>query len=379
MDKINSQLPLVSVIIPAYNAETFIERTLKSVLSQTYTNIEVIVVDDGSKDKTFEIVQSIAQKDSRIVLIKQENAGVAAARNLAIEKSQGEYIAPIDADDIWYAEKIEKQVKCILNAEESVGLVYSLAVDIDENDLIIGQSSVDTLFKPEGKIYTALVFINFLGNASTPLIRRACFKHIGGYNCQLKQQAAQGCEDWDMYLRIAEYYEFRVVPEFLIGYRQVIGSMGGNYKSMVKSHELVMAAVRQRHPEISPSVYRLSAIFYYNYLIGKTYECGAYGNTLLCLAKALKSDRAILLRPGVYVKTVACALKIVANPITSLIWPNHRSWVQFKHNFIKVTPTSTVENLNQENSSISKRVVWKPYDLILFKRLSQIKQLAGIN
>ncbi|MBW4665202.1 MAG: glycosyltransferase family 2 protein [Chroococcus sp. CMT-3BRIN-NPC107] len=379
MNEINSQLPLVSVIIPAYNAEAFIERTLKSVICQTYTNLEVIVVDDGSKDKTFEIVQSIAQKDTRVMLIQQQNAGVAAARNLAIEKSQGEYIAPIDADDIWYTEKIEKQVKCILNADESVGLVYSLAVDIDENDLIIGQCSVDSLFKPEGKIYPALVFINFLGNASTPLIRRTCFERVGGYNCQLKQQAAQGCEDWDIYLRIAEYYEFRVIPEFLIGYRQVIGSMGGNYKSMVKSYELVMANVRKLHPEIPASIYHLSAIFYYNYLIGKTYDCGAYGNTLLCLLAALKTDWTILLRPGVYVKAIACVFKIAANPITSLIWSNQRSWVEFKQNFIKVKPTSKIEELNQQNTSLKKQILWKPYDLILSKRLSHIKQLTGVN
>lgn len=379
MNKSNSQLPLVSVIIPAYNAESFIERTLKSVLCQTYTNLEVIVVDDGSKDKTFEIVQSIAQKDSRVRPIQQQNAGVAAARNLAIEKSKGEYIAPIDADDIWYVEKIEKQVKCILNAEELVGLVYCLAVDIDENDLIIGQCSVDSLFKPEGKVYSALVFINFLGNASTPLIRRTCFERVGGYSCQLKQQAAQGCEDWDIYLRIAECYEFRVVTEFLVGYRQVIGSMGGNYKSMVKSHELVMANVRKLHPEIPARIYHLSNIFYYNYLIGKTYDCGAYGNTLLCLLMALKTDWAILLRPGVYLKAVSCALKIAAYPITSLIWPNHRSWVQFKQSFIKVKPTSKVEELSQQNSSIKKTIIWKPYDLILSRRLNQIKQLTGVN
>lgn len=107
-------LPFVSVIIPAYNAEAFIGRTLESVLAQTYENIEVLVVDDGSRDRTAEIVASFAQKDSRVILLKQQNAGVAAARNLAIEKSRGEYIAPLDADDIWYPSKLDKQVQCIL-------------------------------------------------------------------------------------------------------------------------------------------------------------------------------------------------------------------------------------------------------------------------
>lgn len=379
MNEVNSPLPLVSVIIPAYNAEAFIERTLKSVLRQTYINIEVLVVDDGSKDKTFEIAQSIAQKDSRVRLFQQQNAGGAAARNLAIEKSQGEYIAPIDADDIWYAEKIEKQVKCILNAGESVGLVYSGSVNIDENDLVVSQYSTNFLFKPEGKVYRALLYMNFVDNASTPLIRRACFKQIGGYSCELKQQAAQGCEDWDIYLRIAEYYEFRVVPEFLVGYRQVIGSMAGNYNSMVKSYDLVMTDVQQRHPRIPDRIYRLSNTFYYNYLLGKVYASGAHWNTLLCLFKALKSDKAIFLRPGVYVMIVVCLLKIAANPITSLIWSNHRSWVKFKHNFIKNTSTSTLEKLNQQGNITKKQIIWKPYDLILFRRLSQVRQIAEVN
>jgi glycosyltransferase involved in cell wall biosynthesis len=374
MSEVKPQFPLVSVIVPAYNAEAFVERTLKSVLRQTYKNLEVLVVDDGSKDKTFEIVQSIAQTDSRVILIRQKNAGVAAARNLAIEKSTGEYIAPIDADDIWYPEKIEKQVNCILKVDESVGLVYSWSINIDENDLIIGQYQGS---KAEGEVYISLLCQNFIDNASNPLIRRSCLKQIGGYNCQFKQQAAQGCEDWDIYLRIAEYYEFRVVPEFLIGYRQVIGSMATNYKAMVKSHDLVIADVQQRHPEIPANIYRLSKMVYYNYLLGKTYASGAYWNTLLCLFQALKFDKAILMRPGVYVMIFMCLVKIAANPITSLIWSNHRSWLQFTQQF-KHRPKSSIQDLNQQGDIASKPVIWKPYDRILFKRLSQIKQISEI-
>ena len=104
------ELPLVSVIIPACNAEIFLEKTLDSVLAQTYKNIEVLVVDDGSQDRTAEIVEGVAQRDHRVILLRQSNAGVAAARNLAIQKSSGKYIAPIDADDIWFPQNLEKQV-----------------------------------------------------------------------------------------------------------------------------------------------------------------------------------------------------------------------------------------------------------------------------
>jgi len=227
-NKMKIDLPLVSVIIPAYNAEDFIGRTLKSVLSQTYKNIEVLVVDDGSLDRTTEIIEPFAEKDHRVILLKQLNAGVAAARNLAIEKSKGEYIAPIDADDIWYPQKLEKQVQCMLEADQSVGLVYAWSAYIDTEDNIIGEYTSFhylNMRSIEGYVHPAMIQMNLIGNGSVPLIRRSCFDKIGFYNCKLKEQNAQGCEDWDIYLRIAEVYEFRVVPEFLIGYRQLIGSM----------------------------------------------------------------------------------------------------------------------------------------------------------
>lgn len=117
-----SNKPLVSVIIPAYNAERFIARTLQSVLSQTYKNLEVIVVDDGSSDLTAEIVKSIAQTDHRVIFLQQPNSGVAAARNLAIASSSGDFVALIDADDIWYPQNIEKQVEAMITTDSGVGL-----------------------------------------------------------------------------------------------------------------------------------------------------------------------------------------------------------------------------------------------------------------
>ena len=288
------EFPLVSVIVPAYNAETFIQRTLDSILAQTYTNIEVLVVDDGSQDRTAAIVESFVEKNSRVILLRQKNAGVAAARNLAIEKSRGQYIAPIDSDDIWYPQKLEKQTQCMLQAEPSVGLVYAWSAYIDEKDLFIGRYTADNFYTVEGDVYITQVYRNFIGNASTPLIRRACLDKIGGYSCQLKEQDAQGCEDWDLYLRIAEYYQFRVVPEFLVGYRQSTGSMSSNFASMARSYHLVIANVQQKHPEIPSFIYQWSGSFFYNYLLGKSYECRDYKSTLVYIYKALQLDLALL-------------------------------------------------------------------------------------
>ena len=102
--------PLVSVIIPAFNAAKHIRQTLNSVLEQTHQTLEVIVVDDGSADATAAIVEQFVEKDARIQLIRQSNAGVGAARNMAIGKAHVKYIAPLDADDVWSPKKLENQV-----------------------------------------------------------------------------------------------------------------------------------------------------------------------------------------------------------------------------------------------------------------------------
>ncbi|MEG5067316.1 glycosyltransferase family A protein [Microcoleus sp. B3-A4] len=280
-------LPLVSVIIPAYNAEQFIEETLKSVLAQTYPEIEVLVVDDGSQDRTAEIVEKISKKHSRVQLLKQQNAGVAAARNLAIQKSRGEYIAPIDADDIWYPENIEKQVQCMREGEPSLGVVYSWSLDIDENGFLTGGIRAFTI---EGEVYETLICHNFLGNASASMIRRSALDKVGFYDTSYIEKSAQGCEDWDLYLRLAEYYQFGVVPEFLIGYRKVYTSMSSNYVAMAKSHALMLQDVKQRHPEIPEFLHRLSASNFLMYLAHQSSRNGSDRTALFWLFQALKAE-----------------------------------------------------------------------------------------
>jgi len=305
--------PLVSVIIPAYNAEIFIAKTLESVLSQTYQNIEVLVVDDGSWDQTAEIVKSFAQKDSRLSLLQQSNAGVAAARNLAIEKSRGEYIAPIDADDIWYPQNLEKQVECFIKSEPSVGVVYSWSLDINEKDLLTGGFYNSTI---EGEVYKALVYKYFIGNASSSLIRRICFEKVGGYNCKMKAQNAQGCEDWELHLRIADRYQFKVVPEFLVGYRQITSSMSCNFAAMAKCQALIMADVRHSHPEIPASIYHWSNSNFYIYLAVKSNRISNHRSTLFWLYRAFQEDLFMtLLRHNLYILSIESIWKILVAPV----------------------------------------------------------------
>ncbi|HAX78648.1 MAG TPA: glycosyl transferase family 2 [Cyanobacteria bacterium UBA11372] len=348
-------MSLVSVIIPAYNAEKFIERTLKSVLSQTYKNIEVLVVDDGSQDRTGEIVKSIAAQDQRVILLQQSNSGVATARNLAIQKSKGEFIAPIDADDIWYPQNIEKQVQCILKSESSVGLVYSWSVDIDEADSPIGEFRASRI---EGEVYTTLLCHDFIANASSVLIRRSCFDKVRGYDRSLKEQNGQGCEDWDLYLRIAEHYHFRVVPEFLVGYRKLANSMSGDYTSMAKSRELIWKSIREKYPNIPAAIYRLSTSSFYMNLARQSSLHGKHKTTLFWIYKSLEKEKITpFLRLGFYILLIKSLLKLMAQPVTGLIWQEDNAWVNFKQKFKSNKQPITITDLNNRQLNTNFKVL----------------------
>ena len=321
-----ADLPLVSVIIPAYNAQLYIERTISSVLAQTYRNLEVLVVDDGSKDNTARIVEDIARKDPRVTLVQKTNGGVAAARNLGIEKSSGEFVAPIDADDIWYPQNIEKQVQAMLRGGDSVGLVYSWSIDIDEDDIPTGAFRAPRI---EGEVYTTLICHDFIANASSCLIRRVCFQKVGNYDSNLKKQNGQGGEDWDMYLRIAEQYQFRAVPEFLVGYRKLPNSMSCDYASMAKSRELIWQSIAKKYPKIPGVIYSLSTSSFYMNLAYQSHRCGRAKTTLYWLYQALKIDWITpFLRSSLYTLAISSFLQLVVESVKSSTVSKNDSAVQ---------------------------------------------------
>jgi glycosyltransferase involved in cell wall biosynthesis len=127
-DRWSSNMPKVSVVIPAYNAMTYLPETVESVLKQTFTNFEVLIINDGSSDHIMQWVTQIS--DSRVRLISQENQGLPGARNTGIAQAQGEYVAFLDADDWWEPTKLEKQVRCF-EERPGVGLVYTWTALID--------------------------------------------------------------------------------------------------------------------------------------------------------------------------------------------------------------------------------------------------------
>ena len=263
--------PLVSVILPVFNGAEFVGCALESVLLQTYRNLEIVVVNDGSTDQTEAILQACAARDPRLRVITQSNAGVARARNRAIAESTGEFIAPIDADDVWSPDKIARQLQCMLGAGENTGLVYSWWVWIDATGKVLDRSPRWTI---EGNALEKLIFINFTGSASVPLYRRRCLQQISGYNEMLAPAGAGGCEDWEVALRVAATYGVAVVPEILLGYRRRAGSMSSACGTMWRSQQLVMEGVRKLRPELKPALFRASENQFSMYLAATSYWSG---------------------------------------------------------------------------------------------------------
>jgi glycosyltransferase involved in cell wall biosynthesis len=242
-------LGLVSVIVPAYNAAGTIERTVTSALQQTYSNLEVLVVDDGSRDETATLVRRMAAKDQRIKLLQKPNGGLVSARNHGIAHAQGDFIAPLDADDLWHPEKLRKQVAAM---RDEVGLVYCWSRTIDRQDRVLFDLAPCML---RGNVYAALIIKNFL-HSGAPLVRRACIDRVGGYDATLATRGADCCEDLKFNLDVAERYDFEVVPEFLSAYRLHPGTMSRDLDAMLRSHKIVVADVRARHPELPDKLFR---------------------------------------------------------------------------------------------------------------------------
>jgi hypothetical protein len=287
-----SMSPLVSVIIPAFNAASFIEGALQSALGQTYERLEVIVVDDGSQDETAALVEAVAAKDPRVTLLRQENAGVAAARNLAIEHSRGTYVAPLDADDRWHPMKLEREVARLEAGGPEMGMVYSWWVAVNEDGGVTGAT---TPLSIEGDLHECLVWINFVGAASVPIFRRSALDRVGYYDPSLRARGGQGCEDWDLTLRVAEHFEVGVVPAYLTEYRVVVGSMSFNCASMARSYDLVMEAQQRRRPELPERLLRWSRGNFEGYLAHMSYASGQYRDAIMWKLRSIRWDPSTLL------------------------------------------------------------------------------------
>ncbi len=223
-------MPKVSVIIPAYNALAYLIETIESVFKQTFSDFEVLIVDDGSSDGTAGWATQITEP--RVRVISQKNQGSSVARNTGITAAKGEYIALLDADDLWEPTKLEKQVR-FLEENPSIGLVDTWTILINQKGKSTGRIIVSSA---EGDVWKQLVqFKPVCCCDSTPLIRRSCFDNVGLFNPDLPF-----LEDLDMWIRLAALYEFAAIKEPLVRYRQHPQSKSTNCKGTLEAFRTII-------------------------------------------------------------------------------------------------------------------------------------------
>jgi glycosyltransferase involved in cell wall biosynthesis len=269
----------ISVIVPARNAERYIKRTLESVLNQTHQDFEIVVVDNASTDTTAAIVTELAQRDPRIRLVRAQNIGVSAARNLAIKEARGELIAPVDADDVWHPEKLARQLAVMCAAGPNVGVVYCWSAGIDDEDRII--LAAWTKSYAVGNVLHDIVVSGIVGNGSVPLLRRKYIDAVGGYDENLYL-----CEDWKFYTALAGACEFAVIPECLIGYRLRADSASMSVRPMDEAIKQVTAWIVQTWPKIPKGVLLDREYTVKAYLAFLAIRSGLYLDALRYLARA---------------------------------------------------------------------------------------------
>lgn len=205
------QNPTVSVIIPTYNRAKILGKVIQSVLDQTYKDFEIIIVDDGSTDDTKQV---LAQYKNKIIYIYQENQGGAVARNTGINHANGKYIAFLDSDDLWFPQKLKKQVE-ILEQHDDFALVYTNILYIDDAGRFKspGYSSKKFL---SGYMFKETLFRKIMcGHPPTWLIRKTCFEEIGSFDPDFRTS-----HDRDMIIRIAKKWKIYGIKEPLTMIRQ---------------------------------------------------------------------------------------------------------------------------------------------------------------
>ncbi|MDE2028537.1 MAG: glycosyltransferase family 2 protein, partial [Candidatus Omnitrophica bacterium] len=251
--------PLVSIIIPAYNAGTLIGQTIESALGQTYKSTEIILVNDGSTDNTRHFIEQYTSKG--VMCIHKENGGPASARNRGFEASKGDYIAFLDADDIWEPEKLAKQIVCF-KSNPAAGLVYTAVNIIDEHGQFVRSRLPQNL---SGMVFNELFQKNHIA-ASSVMVRRECFTRVGGFD---EDPEMISVEDYDLWLRMSALYEVAYINEPLIKYRLLDNSVSKNiarsYLGELKVVKKNYALFHDRYPAIKPALNKHLSRLYFEF------------------------------------------------------------------------------------------------------------------
>lgn len=271
---------LITVIIPTYNSAQYLTAAVESVLQQTFKDLEILIIDDGSKDNTSELVKSFGDK---VRYIYQENAGVSIARNNGIKESKGKYVAFLDADDTWLPTKLEKQVKA-LKDNPDYKFCFSDFVGVDQNLQPIEMKRARLL---NSAIKDLLLRGNVVGSICAVLCERELFDEVGGFDPKLSQ-----CADWDMWIRLATLTDFLFIDEQLVTYRQHDSNMSRNAILLEQDSLCVLEKgfAMDSVPKEIKNKRRVAFARNYMVLAGTYYHSKLYKHFLRCAAISIKLD-----------------------------------------------------------------------------------------
>ena len=234
------------MVIPAFQSAGRIGRTLAHLQRQTFTDFEVVVVNDGSTDGTADVVKQATVRDSRIRLLEQPNRGIAAARNRGVEAAAGEVLAFLDDDDLWLPRKLELQLARLdARPEAAVVSCYSALVDVD--GYLLGWRIGGA---PEGDVYREMLEWDMVSGGSVALVARGPLEAAGGFDAALPDRA-----DWDLWIRLARRHPFTCAPQTLVGYTRRAGSVSQSYDRMLEHGRAVLAKARREDRRIVDADY----------------------------------------------------------------------------------------------------------------------------
>lgn len=275
--------PSLSIVIPSYNVAPYIEAAILSALDQTFTDLEVIVVNDGSTDQTAAIIERVAAEraDPRLRIIHRANGGLAAARNTGIEAALGEFIGFLDSDDIWHPTKAAKHIDR-MRADPAIGISFSHSQYIAESGVPTGGILFAKKTKPS---LHDMIRRNHVGNGSTPIVRSICFKKAGVFREELKS-----CEDYEMWCRILWATDLRAeaIQEPLTSYRLRDSSLSFNFEKFVSNADLAMSALRKRMKHVPERLFRAGHAEHYRIAAWKAAITGQDKSAANLLIRSLR-------------------------------------------------------------------------------------------
>jgi glycosyltransferase involved in cell wall biosynthesis len=309
-------MPRVSVVIPLYQTERYVEEALRSVLTQTFQDYEVIVVDDGSKDEGPDIARSI--NDARVQVITQANRGLAGARNTGIRNAVGEFVAFLDADDVWETTKLERHV-AQLDSDPTIDVSFSASRLIDDNGCDIG-----LIQRPRTTDFEASDFFcrNPVGNGSAPVLRRTALDQIVFYDQELERhcwfnESFRQSEDIECWTRMAAGAKcrFACVDEPLTQYRVNSGGLSANVEKQLATWYRFRDKVQSYAPELVRQHGRRAEAYQLRYLARRAvYSEKRFLAVSLALRALSKFPQMLFEEPLRSVATVGAAMLKVLVP-----------------------------------------------------------------